>query len=163
MSVLRGRKGQIPSLRRSRRVRSTCKTSTLASSRSHLGECLRRVRMHQELRIIPCTKRVDFAKASVDMVVIDDATIMFLPCDAPVGMLTSEKLVVAGDFQTTWTDGRMARPVAPRKLSSRDGLRLLPDVHGKLRFWGSGVRSWTLFKGGVLGRSFQALLFIVEP
>ena len=85
--------------------------------------------MHQELRIILCTKRVDFAKASLDTVVIDDATIMFLPYDARVGMLTSEKLVIAGDFQTTWTDGRMARPVAPRKLSSRYGLRLLPDVH----------------------------------
>jgi hypothetical protein len=55
--------------------------------------------MHQELRIIPCTKRVDFAKASVDMVVIDDAIIMFLPYDAPVGMLTSEKLVIAETFK----------------------------------------------------------------
>jgi hypothetical protein len=83
--------------------------------------------MHQELRIILCTKRVYFSKASVDLVVIDDATIMFLPYDASVGMLTSE-LVIAADFQTTWTDGRMARPVAPRKLSSRYGLRLIPDV-----------------------------------
>jgi hypothetical protein len=85
--------------------------------------------MHQELRIILRTKRVDFAKASVYMVGFDDATIMFLPSDVPAGMLTSEKLVIAGDFQTTWTNGRMARPVAPRKLFSRYGLTLLPDVH----------------------------------
>ena len=69
--------------------------------------------MHQELRIILRTKRVDFAKASVDMVGIDNATIMFLPSDARVGMLTSEKFLIAGDLQISWTDGRMSRLLLP--------------------------------------------------